>query len=144
MKTIFVKPKDVERKWWLIDAENQVLGRLASRVVLLLRGKHKALYTPHQEVGDWVIIINAEKVAITGNKREGKFYYRHSGYPGGLKSEPLGRLIDRKPTAPLERAIKGMLPKGRLGRKLFTNVKIYAGPKHPHAAQKPEKIEKNL
>ncbi len=144
MKTIFVKPKDFERKWWLIDAENQVLGRLASRVVLLLRGKHKAMYTPHQEVGDWVIIINAEKVAVTGNKREGKIYYRHSGYPGGLKAEPLGRLIDRKPTAPLERAIKGMLPKGRLGRKLFTNVKIYAGPKHPHAAQKPEKIEKNL
>ena len=141
MKTIYVKPKDIERKWWLVDAENQVLGRLASRIVNVLRGKHKPIYSPHMETGDYVIVVNAGKVKITGNKRRDKTYHRHSGYPGGLKAETLDKVMARKPTFPLEHAIKGMLPKGRMGRKLFGNVKIYAGAAHPHAAQKPEKIE---
>ncbi len=141
MKTIFVKPKDVERKWWLVDAEDQVLGRLASRIVLVLRGKHKPIYSPHMETGDFVVVVNAEKVKITGNKREEKLYYRHSGYPGGLKTEVLGKILMKKPTFPLEHAIKGMIPKGKMGRKIFLNVKIYAGPEHPHEAQKPEKLE---
>lgn len=141
MKTLFIKPKDVERKWWLIDAEDQILGRLATRAVTLLRGKHKPTFAPNIDGGDSVIIVNAEKVAVTGRKRENKVYHRHSGYPGGLKSETFERVIERKPTFPLEQAIRGMLPKGRLGRKIFRNVKIYAGPQHPHAAQRPEKIE---
>ena len=141
MKTIFIKPKDVERKWWLIDAEDQVLGRLATRAVTLLRGKHKPTFAPNIDGGDSVIIINAEKVALTGRKRQSKVYHRHSGYPGGLTSETFERVIEWKPTFPLEQAIKGMLPKGRLGRKLFRNVKIYAGAQHPHAAQRPEKLE---
>jgi large subunit ribosomal protein L13 len=141
MKTIFVKPKDVERKWWLVDAEDQVLGRLASRITLVLRGKHKPIYSPHMETGDYVVVVNAEKVKVTGNKREEKLYYRHSGYPGGLKTEVLGKIMTKKPTFPLEHAIKGMLPKGKMGRKIYQNVKIYAGPEHPHEAQKPEKLE---
>jgi len=141
MKTIFVKQKDVERKWWLVDAEDQVLGRLASRIALVLRGKHKPIYSPHMETGDFVVVVNAEKVKITGNKREQKLYYRHSGYPGGLKTEVLGKVMTKKPTFPLEHAVKGMLPKGKMGRKIFQNVKIYAGPEHPHEAQKPEKLE---
>lgn len=141
MKTIFVKAKDVERKWWLVDAENQVLGRLASRIVNVLRGKNKPIYSPHMEVGDYVIVVNAEKVKVTGNKMKDKVYYRHSGYPGGLKSETLEKVMVRKPTFALEHAVRGMLPKGTLGRKLFTNIKIYAGPSHPHEAQRPEKLE---
>ncbi|MBA7690185.1 50S ribosomal protein L13 [subsurface metagenome] len=141
MKTIFVKPRDMQRKWWVVDAEGQILGRLAAKVVTLLRGKHKAFYTPHMEVGDWVIVVNAEKVAVTGRKRDDKIYYRHSGYPGGLKTQNLSRALAKKPTFPLEHAIKGMLPKGRLGRKLFNHVKIYAGSNHPHAAQKPETMK---
>lgn len=141
MKTIFVKPKEVVRKWYLVDAEGATLGRLAAKVASLLRGKHKPVYTPHQEVGDYVIVVNAGKIAVTGNKLNDKLYYRHSGYPGGLRSEPLGKILTRKPTFPIEHAIKGMLPKNRLGRKLFTNVKVYAGPTHPHAAQRPERIE---
>ncbi len=141
MKTIFAKARDLKRKWWVIDAEGQILGRIAVKVVSLLRGKNKPVYTPHMEVGDWVIVVNAEKAVVTGSKRQNKLYYRHSGYPGGLKVESYEKAIARKPTFPLEHAIKGMLPKGRLGRKLFNNAKIYAGPDHPHAAQKPEKIE---
>ncbi len=141
MKTIFVKPKDVQRKWWLVDAEDQVLGRLASRIATVLRGKHKPIYSPHMETGDYVVVVNAEKVKITGNKREEKQYFRHSGYPGGLKTEVLGKVMTKKPTFPLEHAIKGMLPRGKMGRKIFQNVKIYAGPEHPHEAQKPEKLE---
>ena len=141
MKTIFVKPKDIDRKWYLIDAEGKRLGHLAVEAVKVLRGKKKALYTPHQEVGDFLVIINADKVELSGNKREGKVYYRHTGYPGGIRSETFSSLISRKPTSPLEKAIKGMLPKGRLGRKLFNNVKVYSGTDHPHIAQKPEKIE---
>jgi large subunit ribosomal protein L13 len=141
MKTIFVKPKDVERKWWLVDAEGQTLGRLASRITTVLRGKHKPIYSPHMETGDYVVVVNAEKVKITGNKREQKVYYRHSGYPGGLKTEVLGKLMITKPTFALEHAIKGMLPRGKMGRKIFKNVKIYAGAEHPHGAQKPETLQ---
>jgi large subunit ribosomal protein L13 len=141
MKTIFVNPKEVDRKWWLVDAEGQTLGRLASRIVLVLRGKNKAAFVPHQEVGDWVIVVNADKVRVTGKKLTDKIYYRFTGYPGGVRQEPMGRRMARKPTFPMEKAIKGMLPKGPLGRKLFKNVKVYAGSSHPHAAQKPQKIE---
>ena len=141
MKTIFVKPKDITRKWYLIDAEGVILGKLAARVATILRGKHKPIFTPNMEVGDFVVVINAEKVVVTGRKEQQKMYYRYSGYPGGLTAENYSDMIKKKPTFPLEHAIKGMLPKGRLGRKLFNNVKIYAGPEHPHAAQKPEKIE---
>jgi large subunit ribosomal protein L13 len=140
MKTIFVKPGEIKRKWYLIDAEGKTLGHLAVRVVTLLRGKHKPIYTPHQEVGDFVIIINSGKVVVTGKKRTDKLYYRHSGFPGGLKVVNYAKIMARKPTFPIEHAIKGMLPKNRLGRKLFTNVKVYSGPRHPHGAQKPEQI----
>jgi len=124
-----------------VDAEGQTLGRLASRIVLVLRGKNKAAFVPHQEVGDWVIVVNADKVRVTGKKLTDKIYYRFTGYPGGVRQEPMGRRMARKPTFPMEKAIKGMLPKGPLGRKLFKNVKVYAGSSHPHAAQKPQKIE---
>ncbi len=141
MKTIFVNPKKFEHKWYLIDAEGKILGRLASKVASVLRGKHKPYFTPHQACGDSVIIINAERIGVTGKKMSDKLYYRHSGYPGGLRVEPLEKVLVRKPTYPVEHAIKGMLPKNRLGRKLFNNVKVYAGSAHPHGAQKPEKIE---
>ena len=140
MRTIFVNPRDVERKWYVIDAEGLVLGRLAVKVASVLRGKNRPEFTPHQEVGDMVIVVNAEKVRVTGRKRTDKVYYRHSGYPGGLKSITFDKVLTRKPTFPVEQAIRGMLPKNRLGRKLFTNVKVYAGPDHPHAAQKPEAL----
>ncbi len=141
MKTIFVKPHEVERKWYIVDAAGKRLGRVAVKVASILRGKHKPIYTPHQEVGDYVIIINADKVVVTGNKRKDKLYYHHSGQPGGLRVESFEKVIQRKPTYPLEAAIKGMLPKNRLGRKLFKNVKIYAGETHPHGAQKPEPLQ---
>jgi len=141
MKTIFVNPKEVERKWWLVDADGQTLGRLASRIAHVLRGKNKPAFVPHQEVGDWVVVVNAEKIRVTGKKLTDKIYYRFTGWPGGVRQEPLGRRMARRPTFPVEQAIKGMLPKGPLGRKLFKNVKVYAGPSHPHAAQKPQKID---
>ncbi len=141
MKTLFVNPKEITRKWYLIDASDQILGRVAVKAATILRGKHKPYYTPHQEVGEYVIIVNAGKVRVTGQKEEKKVYYRHSGYPGGISAERYDKVLARKPTFPLEQAIRGMLPRGRLGRKLFTNVKVYAGPDHPHAAQQPEKIE---
>jgi len=138
MKTVFVNAKDVQRKWYVIDAEGVVLGKLAVEVAKLLRGKHKPEYAPHQELGDYVVVVNADKVRVTGRKPEQKIYYHHSGYPGSLKATPYAKMIARKPTFPVEHAIRGMLPKNRLGRKLFTNVKVYAGGSHPHAAQKPE------
>jgi len=141
MKTVFVKPAKVERKWFLLDAEEKVLGRVAARVASILRGKEKVVYAPHQEVGDYVVVINAGKIAVTGNKREDKLYHHHSGYPGGLKTVNFKALIEKHPVSPLELAIKGMLPKGPLARKLMTNVKIYEGAEHPHAAQKLQKIE---
>lgn len=141
MKTLFVKPAEVERKWYVIDAEGQILGRLAAQVTKILRGKHRPYYTPHQEVGDFVVIINADKVKLTGNKEKDKMYYRYSGFPGGLYMDNFASLVARKPFAPVEKAVKGMLPKGPLGRQLFRNVKVYAGSEHPHIAQNPEKFE---
>ncbi len=141
MKTLFVKPVDVKHTWYLIDAEGKVLGRLASRVVGILRGKNKPQFAPHWDMGDPVIIINAGKIRVTGRKPAQKVYHRHSGYPGGHKVETYEKLIARRPTAPLEQAIKGMLPKGPLGRKMFQHLKVYAGSNHPHAAQQPVKID---
>ena len=141
MKTIFIKQEETTRKWYLIDAAGKNLGRTAVKTVQILRGKHKPEYAPHQETGDYVVIVNAEKVQVTGDKMRSKKYYRHSGYPGGMRSETLEKMIIRKPVFPLEHAIKGMLPKNRLGRKLFNNVKVYTGSSHPHGAQQPEKIE---
>jgi large subunit ribosomal protein L13 len=141
MKTVFVKPANVERKWFVIDAEGKVLGRVAARAAAIVRGKEKAIFAPHQEVGDFVVVINADKIAVTGRKAQQKLYRHHSGYVGGLKSVTFERLIARHPASPLELAIKGMLPKGPLGRKLLNNVKVYAGTDHPHAAQNPQPIE---
>ncbi len=141
MKTLFVKPADLERRWYLIDAEGKTLGRLASRVVTILRGKNKPTWSPHWDTGDSVIIVNAAKVVVTGRKPAQKLSYRHSGDPGGFRTEPFGKLIVRRPTVPLEHAIRGMLPKGPLGRKMFQHVKVYPGPQHPHAAQKPIKLD---
>jgi large subunit ribosomal protein L13 len=141
MKTVFVKPENAERKWLLIDAEDKVLGRVAARAASIVRGKEKAVYSPHQEVGDFVVIVNAEKIAVTGRKDVQKEYHHHTGYAGGLKTVNFEKLLGKHPTSPLELAIKGMLPKGPLGRKLLKNVKIYAGAEHPHAAQNLQKIE---
>lgn len=141
MKTVFVKPAEVARSWFVIDAQGQRLGRVAAKAAILVRGKHKACYTPHQEIGDYVVIVNADKIEVTGNKFNDKLYYRHSGFAGGLKKSTFAALIERHPVDPLEIAIRGMLPKGPLGRKLARNVKVYAGPNHPHAAQAPVAIE---
>ena len=141
MKTIFVKPQSVEKKWYLIDAEGKNLGRVAVVAARILRGKNKPEYVPHQDMGDYVIIINAEKATVTGNKLVDKKYYRHSMFPGGLTVETYGDVIQRKPTFPMEHAIKGMLPHGKLGRALFRNLKVYAGSEHPHAAQQPIAVE---
>ncbi len=141
MKTIFVKPATIEKKWYVIDAEGKRLGRVATVAARILRGKNKPEYVPHQDMGDFVIIINAEKAALSGNKYEDKTYYRHTNYPGGLKQETYAEVIVRKPTFPMEHAVKGMLPKGALGNKLFTNMKVYAGDVHPHAAQQPIQVE---
>lgn len=138
MKTVYVNPKDVQRKWYVIDADGVILGKLAVEVAKLLRGKHKPEFAPHQEIGDYVVVVNADKVRVTGRKPMQKMYHHHTGYPGSLKSTPFGKMIVNKPTFPVEHAIRGMLPKNRLGRKLFTNVKVYAGNDHPHTAQKPE------
>jgi large subunit ribosomal protein L13 len=141
MKTIFVKPDEADRKWYLVDAEGKTLGRLASRVVAILRGKNKPTFAPHWDMGDSVIIVNAGKVHVTGRKPSQKMYYRHSGYPGGFRAEPFETVFARKPEYPLEKAIQGMLPKGALGRKIFKHLKVYAGPEHPHTAQKPIKLD---
>jgi large subunit ribosomal protein L13 len=141
MKTVFVKPQEVERNWFLIDAEGKILGRVAARVASILRGKEKAAFAPHQEIGDYVVVINADKIAITGDKARQKEYHHHTGYPGGLKTVNFTKLIEKHPTSPLELAIKGMLPKGPLGRKLLKNAKLYAGAAHPHVAQKLKQID---
>ncbi|UGQ16027.1 50S ribosomal protein L13 [Borrelia sp. RT5S] len=140
-KTIWVKPKFVEKKWCVIDATGKVLGRVATEAVRILRGKHKAYYAPHQDLGDNVIIVNASKIRLTGRKYTQKIYYRHSRYPGGLYSDTFRTLVERKPTAPLEIAIKGMLPKGPLGRDLFRNLRVFAGSEHNLKAQNPCKLE---
>ena len=137
MKTIFYKEREIPRSWYVIDAAGEPLGRVAAKVATMARGKHKAFYAPHQEAGDYIIVINADKVAVTGNKDKDKMYYHHTGFPGGLKSVNFNTLIGKKPTEPLYIAVKGMLPKGSLGRKLLKNVKIYAGSEHPHIAQNP-------
>ncbi|MGK5551647.1 50S ribosomal protein L13 [Actinomadura kijaniata] len=141
MRTYTPKPADVQRQWYVIDATDVVLGRLASQVAQLLRGKHKPIYAPHVDTGDFVIVINADKVALSGNKLEQKRAYRHSGYPGGLRSVAYSDLLAKNPERAVEKAIKGMLPKNSLGRKMFGKVKVYAGPEHPHAAQKPVPFE---
>jgi len=141
MKTAFITPETATRSWYVIDAEGKSLGRVAVKVASILRGKNKPTFTPSQETGDFVVVINADKVAITGRKRQNKMYYYHTGFPGGLKESNFEQLIGRNPVRPLEIAIHGMLPKGPLGRKLYLNAKIYAGPQHPHAAQQPVAIE---
>lgn len=138
MKTYMAKPLEVERKWYLIDASGQTLGRLATEVATILRGKHKPTYTPHVDTGDYVIIINAEKIVLTGKKLDQKMYRRHSGYPGGLKEMTYRNLLNKRPERAIETAIKGMLPHNRLGRKMFTKLKVYKGSEHPHQAQQPE------
>ncbi|MDR2510820.1 MAG: 50S ribosomal protein L13 [Spirochaetaceae bacterium] len=141
MKTIFVKPAEVAREWFLIDGDGKMLGRLAARAAAIVRGKEKPVFAPHQETGDFVVVINAAKVSVSGRKEQRKLYRHHTGFPGGLKEETFESLAARRPAEPLRKAINGMLPKGPLGRKLLKNVKIYAGPEHPHAAQNPRKIE---
>jgi len=139
-ETFSPKPGDIDRRWWVVDAADLPLGRLASETATILRGKHKATYAPHADVGDFVIIVNAAKVAVTGNKETDKIYYRHSNYPGGLRAESLGDLRERRPELIIERAVRGMLPKNRLGRKMLGKLKVYAGPDHPHGVQKPEPL----
>jgi large subunit ribosomal protein L13 len=141
MKTIFVKPAEIERKWFVIDAAGKPLGRIAARAASIVRGKEKAVFAPHQETGDFVVIVNAEKALITGRKRVQKLYHHHTGYPGGLKTVNFEKLAEKHPCSPLELAIKGMLPKGPLGRKMLKNVKVYPGAEHPHAAQSPQAID---
>ena len=141
MATVSTRPADVNRDWRVIDASDQVLGRLASSVATVLRGKNKPEYTPHVDVGDFVIVVNAEKVRVTGNKREGKMYYRHSGYPGGLRSMNFRSLQERSPERIVELAVKGMLPRNPLGRQMFRKLKVYSGPDHPHHAQQPRPME---
>ena len=141
MKTYAVRQGDIEHSWWVVDATDQTLGRLATRIAILLEGKHKPLYTPHLDTGDHVVVINAAKVKVTGNKLGQKAYYRHSGYPGGLREESLASLMARKPEIVVERAVKGMLPQNRLGRAMFKKLRVYRGAEHPHQAQQPTAAE---
>ena len=136
-----IQTADADRGWHVVDARGQVLGRMASQIAQVLRGKHKPTFTPHSDTGDFVIVINAAEVELTGKKREDKLYYRHSGYPGGIRSVTAGRLLETHPERVIERAVRGMLPKTRLGRKLLGKLHVYAGPEHKHAAQKPEALE---
>lgn len=141
MKNTFMQKKEtVERKWYVIDAENLPLGRVATKAAMMLRGKHKVTYTPHIDCGDYIIIVNASKVKLTGNKLSDKMYYDHSGYPGGLRERTAQEMLDNYPVEMVERAVKGMLPNGRLGRQMFKKLFVYAGPEHEQMAQKPEKI----
>lgn len=142
-KTVSANKDTVQKEWILVDATDQILGRLTSRVAMILRGKHKPSFTPHVDCGDYVIIINAEKVKLTGNKISQKEYIRHSGYPGGQKTESVERLMKRKPELVIERSVKGMLPKNRLGSELFRNLHVFVGENHPHEAQQPKKIDLN-
>ena len=140
-KTWNAKPGEVQRRWYLVDAEGQTLGRLATRIADTLRGKDKPQYTPHVDTGDFVIVVNAEKIHVTGKKLDDKIYYRHSGYPGGLRERTLREQLDRRPTEVLRLAVKGMLPRNRLSRAQLTKLKIYAGPEHPHEAQSPQPLD---
>ena len=140
-KTYTAKPGEIERRWYVVDAEGQTLGRLATRIADTLRGKNKTQFTPHVDTGDFVVVVNAEKIAVTGKKLDEKIYYRHSGYPGGLKQRTLREQLDRRPTEVLRTAVKGMLPKNKLAARQLTKLKIYAGPEHPHTAQAPQPLE---
>jgi large subunit ribosomal protein L13 len=141
MKSYMARPLEVERKWYVVDAEEKHLGRLATEIVRVLRGKNKPQYTPHVDVGDFVIVVNADRVAVTGRKAEQRIYRRHSGYPGGMKETSYEQMLARKPTEVLRKAVYGMMPKTRLARKQFKKLKIYAGPEHPHGAQDPQRLE---
>ncbi len=141
MKTFMAKKGEVERKWYVVDATNKILGRMAAQIAKKLRGKDKPIFTPHVDTGDFVIVVNAEKVRLTGKKWDNKIYYHHSGYMGGMKQITAKELLQKKPEELIRHAVKGMLPKNRLGRKLLKKLKVYAGPNHPHQAQKPEKWE---
>lgn len=140
MKTYTPGPTDVEQRWWVVDAEGEILGRLATRVASVLRGKHKPQFSPHTDVGDYVVVVNAGKIAVTGSKMSDKLYYRHSGYPGGLSEETLAHLLARHPDRVVRLAVEGMLPHNRLGRQLARKLKVYAGPTHPHGAQAPSPL----
>jgi large subunit ribosomal protein L13 len=141
VKSYMARPLEVERKWYVLDAEGRTLGRLATEIAKILRGKNKPQYTPHVDVGDFVVVVNAEKVVVTGKKAEQKVYRRHSGYPGGMKETSYGRMMERRPEEILRRAVYGMMPKTRLARRQMGKLKIYAGAEHPHAAQNPQKLE---
>ena len=141
IKTFQATASDRQRDWYLVDASGKTLGRLATQIANVLRGKRKPTYTPHVDVGDFVVVINAEKVTVTGNKLEAKRYWRHTGYPGGIRSRTLGEMLERRPEEVLRKAVKGMLPRNRLARAQLRKLKVYAGPEHPHAAQKPEELE---
>ncbi len=140
MKTFSAKPESVERDWYVVDATGKTLGRLATEIARRLRGKHKPTYTPHVDTGDYIVVINAEKVQVTGNKRTDKMYYRHTEYPGGIKEISFDKLIDHKPEMVIQGAVKGMLPRNPLGRAMFSKLKVYAGNEHPHAAQQPKEL----
>lgn len=144
VKTYSTKPTDIERTWWVVDAEGQTLGRLASRIAHILRGKHKPYFVPHMDTGDFVIVINAEKIRVTGNRLDDKKYYRHSKYQGGLTETTLREQLERHPERPIEDAVKGMLPKSALGHQMIKKLKVYAGPNHPHEAQKPVALKLEL
>ncbi|MFP2770083.1 50S ribosomal protein L13 [Oceanisphaera sp. KMM 10153] len=141
MKTFVAKPETVKRDWYVVDAEGKTLGRLATEIASRLRGKHKPEYTPHVDCGDYIVVINAEKIQVTGNKAEGKIYYSHSGFPGGLKSISFEKLIVRKPEMVIESAVRGMLPRGPLGRAMFRKMKVFVGGQHNHAAQQPQVLD---
>ena len=141
MRTYVATPENRERAWHVVDAEGKTLGRLATRIADVLRGKHKPVYTPHCDTGDFVVVVNAEKIAVTGRKRAQKTYYRHSGYPGGLRSRTLEEMLDRQPEEVIRKAVKGMLPRNKLGRAQLAKLKVYAGPDHPHQAQQPQPLE---
>ncbi|MGM0401184.1 MAG: 50S ribosomal protein L13 [Chloroflexota bacterium] len=141
MKTYVVTPSDVEREWFVVDAAGETLGRLASKIAPILRGKHKPIFTPRMDVGDYVIVINAEKVAVTGKKRQEKVYYHHTQYPGGFRAMTLEEMLDKHPTRVIEYAVRGMLPKNRLGRAILKKLKVYAGDSHPHQAQQPDPLD---
>ena len=141
MKTFSAKPHEVKRDWFIVDASDKVLGRQASEIARRLRGKHKAIYTPHVDTGDFIVVVNVDKIRVTGNKAEDKKYYRHSTFPGGISETSFGKMQDRFPGRALEKAVKGMLPKGPLGYAMIKKLKVYAGGEHPHAAQQPQSLE---
>jgi len=141
MKTVFAKKEEVEARWYLVDARDKVLGRLASQIASILRGKHKPIFTTSVDTGDYVVVVNVDKIAVTGKKLTDKIYYHHTMYPGGLRAKPLGRLLSERPEEVVRKAVWGMLPKGSLGRRMIKKLKVYRGEDHPHQAQRPERLE---